>query len=312
MGALLVLGAGQVGTFAAWAAAELGVRVVAADLCPAAAFYARFGPRGGGDLLQLDALDPAALRSVIETYTVDRVVLATGLSGMAGTADPHALWKVTVDGARATGQAAVETGVRRLVFLSSFAVYGRPAMERISETAPVQPRSAYGRAKATAEEVLLRRSDDGLSVCILRPCGLYGPHRPGTGSRSAELMDRLLAHCLSGDRLSLQGPPGGLDEYLYVKDLGHAVALAALADSGREDAVLNVGTGRMTTLPDLRRALLCAVPSARVTLQERGDQGGTRVPLQIDRIRAVLGFQPRYDLAAGLCDYLRDVEGCAA
>ncbi len=306
METVLLLGAGHVGTFSARAVAEQGARVVAADVQPAPGFFSRFGPREAADLIAIDILDPGAVERLIRARRVDRVILAAGPTREASARDPERVWRIHIEGALAVGRAARATGVRRLVYVSSFAVYGRPEADRIDETMPARPRSDYGRAKVAAEDVLIRFRDQGLDVRILRPCGLYGPHRPGAGSQSAKVIDDLLTHSLRGERMMIQ-EQAFADEFLYVKDLGRAIALATLGEPRSEDCVFNVGPGQTTSAAELCRAMRRAVPAAQLVLHESGNAKRLPcAPLRIERIRAALGFEPSYSLSRGLCDYLHE------
>jgi UDP-glucose 4-epimerase len=307
MSHVLVLGGGQVGTFAARAIVEQGEHASVADLHPNPAFLERFGPRKGVELTRVDILDRAAVRTLIEKRGTDVVVLAAALSGDERSRDPVRAWQVQVRGADEVAHAALETGVQRLVFVSSLAVYGRPAVERIAETAAIQPRSEYGRAKAAAEECLLGFRGQGLDVRILRPCGVYGPHPPWGGSRSSRSIDTLLSYGLSGVSLPVRAPLRSADEYLYVKDLGRAIALTALFPSRTPEFVFNVSTGRATTVSELCSALKLAIPSSRLSFETvEGEETEFPPFLVSERIREAFGFEPLFDLITGLSDYVRE------
>src|SRR5713101_2626759 len=201
---VLVLGAGQVGTFAARAIAEQGVSIVAADLAPTPGYFARFGPVADAELVTADICDFDAITALIRTYTVDAIVLCAGLVGEACARDAQRAWEMNVHGARQVAQSALCTGVERLIFISSLAVYGRPAVDRICETVPLQPQSEYGRTKAAAEGILASFRDKGLDVRILRPCGTYGPLRLGMGSQSARFMESVLLCAVNRRELTIQ------------------------------------------------------------------------------------------------------------
>jgi UDP-glucose 4-epimerase len=305
---VLVLGAGQVGTFAARAIAEAGAHVIAADLHPAGRYFARFGPKDA-QLTIVDILDSLAVGELIRASGADTVVLSAGLTGEASARDPRRAWQVNVAGASAVASAALDAGVRRLIFISSFAVYGRPALDRIDETVLPQPRSEYGRTKAAAEHSLSPFRDRGLDVRILRPCGIYGPPRPSGGSHSARFVESMLLSAATRHHITIEASQASADEYLYVKDLGRAIAFAARCDTDSPESVFNVGSGRKATAQDLSSALQRIVPDLQVTINTPpdADPGRPLAPLDVSRIRTVFGFEPRYALAEGLADYVREM-----
>jgi UDP-glucose 4-epimerase len=101
-----------------------------------------------------------------------------------------------LDGSVRLFEAARKAGVPRLVFLSSRAVYdGYPPGTRLDETMPLQPDTAYGRAKALAEEALAALSGPGFRGISLRATGVYGPAAPDRSHKwSAMFRDALAGH----------------------------------------------------------------------------------------------------------------------
>lgn len=78
-----------------------------------------------------------------------------------------------LDGARTAG-------VRKVVHISSSAVYGVPQTVPVHEaTHPQQPLGAYGRSKIAAEVLCREALDRGLDVTMLRPMSLFGPGMTG-------------------------------------------------------------------------------------------------------------------------------------
>lgn len=311
MNRVLVLGAGQIGTFAARALAEAGCTVVAADLHPAFEYFARFGPCSGGKLVVADIVDSAALCALIKAHEVDAIVLSAGVTSGATVRARWEAWKTDVDGAAVVAAAAVATQVKRLIFVSSFAVYGRPAADLLTEMTPLAPLSEYGRRKLAAELALVPFGQRGLDIRILRPCGIYGPLRLGSGSHSGRFIEAVLRHASQGRDLTIRVSPTTTDEYLYVKDLARAIALVTLCDADRPALVFNVGAGKKTTAQDLCLALQQVVPNVSLTVETVDTNVDTNddrpmPPLDVSRIRQFCGFAPQYSLAAGLADYLQE------
>jgi nucleoside-diphosphate-sugar epimerase len=283
---VLILGAGQVGTFACRSIADEGGTVVAADLAPAPGYFARFGPTGSAALIRGDIRNAAEIDALIQTYAVEAIVLCAGAVGVACERDADAAWQVNVDGTRQVAQAALRNGVRR----------------------HIDPQSEYGRTKAAAEKELCSFRKEGLDVRILRPCGIYGPLRLGTGSHSARFVEAVLFGAVNDRVVTIEASPTTSDEYLYVKDLGRAIALATLRDTDSPEFVFNVGSGSKTTAEDLRSALQQVVPGARVASKIAANGADEPMPpLDVSRIKKTFGFAPRYGLVEGLGDYLQEM-----
>lgn len=87
-------------------------------------------------------------------------------------------WKVNVDGTKAVIAAAIEAGVRKLVFTSSAGVvFNGSDIIDIDERLPppTEPLDAYNESKAKAEEAVLEANGKGgLLTVALRPAGIFG------------------------------------------------------------------------------------------------------------------------------------------
>jgi len=84
-----------------------------------------------------------------------------------------------VDGTRIVLETANNLNIRRVVHISSTAVYGVPDHHPILETDKLEGVGPYGKAKILAEEVCLEYRKKGLCIPILRPKSFIGPERLG-------------------------------------------------------------------------------------------------------------------------------------
>jgi UDP-glucose 4-epimerase len=309
MSSALIFGAGLIGTFAARYLVEAGIKVVAADLDPVPDYFARFGSKQNVELVSCDMLNPTSISTLLTTHKVDAIVLTAGLTGKICALDPKRAWEVNVNGTKTVAQCALDAGVKRLIFISSFAVYGNPNVDRITETVLPQPISEYGRTKVAAEEVLTTFRNRGLDVFILRPCGIYGLLRPGClGSHSGQFIQSVLFQGLSKGEVTIESTSTIADEYLYVKDLARAITLVTLCDRQLSEFIFNVGSGQKTTVKDLCLALKRVLPKVRVNLEIiDGNDTPPIPPLDISRLQKILDFQLEYDLTKGLNNYLQEI-----
>jgi nucleoside-diphosphate-sugar epimerase len=125
-----------------------------------------------------------------------------------------------VEKTRALAEAALRAGARRFVFLSSLKVHGEDSGARaFGRDDPLDPRDAYARSKAAAEQALMDVASRGLPVAIVRSPLVYGP-----GARAN------LGALLRIARSPWPLPFASLDaprSFVHVEDLAELLVLAA-------------------------------------------------------------------------------------
>jgi nucleoside-diphosphate-sugar epimerase len=308
MTTLLVVGAGLLGAEVTRAAARSGRRVAVVDRDPGALDAVHSWASAG--TAQIDVADTEGVRRAVGRFAPHTIVHTASRIDSPAEPVPLADWLRTYTaGTASVASASVAAGVHRLVLVSSLAVYDLAAGPGpVPETAPLAPRSPYGRGKH-AEELLaarlLDRTDTALTV--LRPVGLYGPG-PG-GGRLHRRLAGLCARARSGLHVRVDGSFHGR-EYLHVSDAARAVLAAA--DPERPAGTYNVATGRITTGEDIADAVRAA--GFRATAQTASS---TAPLLDTDRAARRLGFRARVHVADGIAELLGrepdgDVRGAAA
>lgn len=99
--------------------------------------------------------------------------------------------RVNVSGSLNIARAALATGVKRMVFVSSVGVNGDTNEAPFTEEDRPRPMNAYALSKWEAERVLLEFSQKtGLEVVIIRPPLVYGPNAPGKFGSLVKWVDR--------------------------------------------------------------------------------------------------------------------------
>jgi nucleoside-diphosphate-sugar epimerase len=148
--------------------------------------------------------------------------------------------------------AAADSGLRRLVHLSSASVHGQSPPAGTDELTPLSDRQPieYNNAKVRAEQVLLRcRAQGATEVVLLRPGIVHGPRSQWIGA---------LADDLLGGRAVLVEGGHGLCNSIYVDNLVHAVRCALTADHVDGQAFL-IGDDEDVTWRDLYAPICTAL-----------------------------------------------------
>jgi UDP-glucose 4-epimerase len=224
--------------------------------------------------------------------------LAGNASGTVSVEKPRHDFHLNALGTCNVGNACLELGVRRLVYLSSAIVYGTPRTNPIHEDHPTTPFLPYGASKLSGELTLRSlHQAAGLPVVTGRSFVVYGP---GEDPRRAggEVSQFLRWH------LNEMPIPvvGDIDrktrDFIHVADLCRA--LIALAGRGADGETYNLGSGTRVSMRELAEAVGTA--TGRPALLDADDsslEDSFSLVADVSRLTA-LGFTPRVTLADGL------------
>jgi UDP-glucose 4-epimerase len=206
-------------------------------------------------------------------------------------------------------QACIENNVRHFVFSSTAAVYGIPEGGDASEESPTRPINAYGSSKLMSEWMLRDvAAVNPLRYVALRYFNVAGSDpggRIGQTTPGATLLTKVACEAMVGKRshVSVFGSDyptsdgTGVRDYIHVEDLAsaHLRALDYLRAAGRS-VTLNAGYGHGYSVREVL-AMVEAVGGKPLTVREEPRRAGDPPYLvaKADRIRAELGWQPRYD-----------------
>jgi UDP-glucose 4-epimerase len=203
--------------------------------------------------------------------------------------------RVNVEGARNLLEVAVSSGVRKVVYASSAAVYG-DVNGLVDESHPCRPASPYAESKLLAEQLYLEaHKERGLGVAVLRFGTVYG-YAPGM--RFDTVVNRFAFLAAVGSPLTVwRGAESALRPYLYVGDAVSALILAARREEAN-GGVFNVVTEN-AALSDVIAAVKEVVPDCVVQYVEPPYQQQVSYGLVDSRIRS-LGYEPRGSLRLGV------------
>ena len=228
--------------------------------------------------------------------------------------------KVNVEGTATVIKAAVQAGVRRVVFFSTIAVYGNSGGRILTEDSLPHPETFYAQTKLDAETIVLgaERSNGQPIGTVLRMGAIYGARIKGNY--------RKLLKALAKGRFVPLGDGTNRRTLVYEKDVAKAVSLA-LSHPLAAGQIYNVSDGHFHTMNEIIETMCrtlerplprFALPlsTARFTagvIEDGAKLLGLKSPtvramvdtyledvaVDSSRIRSDLGFVPQYDLDYG-------------
>lgn len=257
-------------------------------------------PGGEVDLRVGDVRDESAVAEAVRTCEAV-VHLAAIASVTRSIEDPVGADSVTHGGTVNVAVQAVTAGVSSFVLASSCAVYGDTTVLPTPESVRPAPRSPYAVSKLLSEGACTGLAGETGMLC-LRFFNVFGP-RQDAASEYSGVIARFLAAAAGGEGVTVYGDGRQSRDFVAVADVARAVLLALGGARPGDPAVLNIGSGRETTLLDLLaacRRVTGATLHARHVPPRAGDIVASCADIGLARAR--LGYEPRVALEDALAE----------
>ncbi len=287
MSVMVTGGTGFIGNRIVRKLIERGEEVVCFDLAPPRSNLAPYLDRirmYRGDVTQLPHLLEA-----INTHQVHKIIHMAALLPPDTEDRPHYAMQVNIGGANNVFEAARWTGIERVVYASSIAVYGvqdtfgeRP----INEDDLNDPINVYGMTKSVNDFSAKRYADRyGLDLRGIRICTVFGHGRvTGMTGMIGGLMVSLPA---IGQPVAMPFDEAELSPMIHAEDAAEIFVRAALA--GQLNHRVYISGGNLATIKDMADTVRSIIPDAQITT---GDQKVPHVYLvDNSRMLADIGYE---------------------
>ena len=216
---------------------------------------------------------PAVRRDVRDATAADLagadavVHLANLSNDPLGNLDPGLTDAVNAAASVRLAALAREAGVGRFVFASSCSLYGAAGQDAVTEEAPFNPVTPYGRAKVDAEAGIHALAGDGFSPVSLRNATVYGA---SPRLRFDLVVNNLTAWAVATGAIRMLSDGTPWRPLVHVEDV--AAAVVAALEAPREavhDQAFNVGReGENYQIRDVAAIVGEEVPGCRVTFAD--------------------------------------------
>jgi nucleoside-diphosphate-sugar epimerase len=175
---------------------------------------------------------------------------------------------------------------------------------REDQTYPAEPESSYGWSKLMGEYEAELAKSPTFNVGILRFHNVYGPGSDSSAT-TGQVIPSLLRKAMSypAQPFIVWGSGNQYRDFVYVDDVVDALLL--LKEKGMNQGVIQIGSGKATTIKELAETIADVVGKAmKKTIQVQfdtsmpeGDRGRIAV---LDRAKSILDWEPRVSLQQGL------------
>jgi nucleoside-diphosphate-sugar epimerase len=161
----------------------------------------------------------------------------------------HEIMSTDVDGTKNILEGAFSHKVKRVIHISSTAVYGKPDHHPLLETDKLEGVGPYGKAKILAEEACLEYRKKGMCIPIIRPKSFIGPERLGVFALFYDWAK-------DGRNFPMIGSGNNHYQLLDVEDLCQAIYSVITLDEKIVNNTFNIGAKEFTTMKEDYQAVL--------------------------------------------------------
>lgn len=315
--AVLVIGAGLVGSQIARILVEKGQHPVLLDRAPQPKALGRIVDLTKVTLIEGDVLQPLDLARTFREFEIDRLVhlAANPMLTIGAQKNPLGSIELNIMGTANVLEAARAFKLKRVVVASSNVLNhhiagGEGGGDAMDEEAFPRPLSIYASCKQAIESLGLNYARwFGVDFAAVRYGAVAGPWSGAGGGGPSNVFLTLIRHAMEGHEGVV---PAAALEWVYSKDAAAATVLALEVPSLKH-RVFNITMGTLTSPEDLIQAVKAVFPEARLRIGKSADASPALSNMtrhsSLKRAKEALGFVPRFPMPAAvrdLAEYLRN------
>jgi UDP-glucose 4-epimerase len=253
----------------------------------------------GVHVLKGDCQDPKVVK-LLEGRDFKAIIhLAGQSSGEVSFDDPVYDLRTNTEATLCLIDYGLRNNCDRFIFASSMSVYGDVNDGPVDEHHACYPLSFYGVGKLASEHYLRIYQNRGLKPTVLRYFNIYGPNQNLENLRQG-MVSIYLAQLILNQEVVVKGSKHRFRDFIYIDDIT-AFTKHIIDREDAHGAVINVGTGRKTTVEELINKLLHISKIEKSIMYQDGTPGDQQgIYADISLLQNKFGFNPEISLDAGL------------
>lgn len=220
---------------------------------------------------------------------------------------PRYTFEVNTFGTLNILDSALENNIELVIYASSSEVYGSAQYAPMDEKHPLNPASPYAASKVAADRLCFAYYNTyKLPVVIVRCFNTYGPRQSGTGYAAA--IPKFIRRVMQGLPPVIYGDGKQTRDYMYIKDAVKAYDLVLNSYENLVGKAVNFGTGQEVSINELANKIISiSGRKGKMKPIHVAPRPGEvkRLCADISLAKKKLGFEPEYDIVAGLKEFIK-------
>ncbi len=258
--------------------------------------------------VKADVTEPRAVRDALKRdwQKPDSIVHLAAIVGFPAcqAVGKQVAWRYNVDATKTVFEQAIDLGVERFVFASTYSNYGLSEDGKpVTEESPLNPQSLYAETKIASEEFLLSQKDSTCAPLLFRFATLYGIS-PRT--RFDLIVNQFVLDAFTKRSLIIY-QRGYSRSFVHIRDVVRGVIMGLEAEKEKvRGQVFNLGTENGNySKDDIVRLVLKRIPETVVEYKNMSFGGDMRdITVSFEKIKRVLGFDTTLDVDDGVREVL--------
>lgn len=258
--------------------------------------------------VKTDVTEPRAVKDALKDgwQKPDAIIHLAAIVGFPAcqAVGKQVAWRYNVEATKSVFGQAVDLGVERFVFSSTYSNYGlSPDGKPVTEDTPLHPQSLYAETKIASEEFLLTQKEETCAPLIFRFATLYGIS-PRT--RFDLIVNQFVLEAFTKRQLIIY-QRGYSRSFVHIRDTVRGVMMGLEAERSKIcGEVFNLGTDDGNySKDDIVRLVLKRMPETVVEYKDLTFGGDMRdITVSFAKIKNVLGFETTLDVDDGIRELL--------
>ncbi|KAA3646652.1 MAG: NAD(P)-dependent oxidoreductase [Chloroflexi bacterium] len=310
---LITGGAGYIGSLLTGALLRKGYCVTVVDeLLFGGDSLAAYLPHPNFRFIKSNVWEPRAIRDAVkgEWPVPDAIVHLAGIVGFPAcqAVGRQVAWRYNVEATQRVFEQAVDLGVGRVVFASTYSNYGLAADgAAVTEESPLNPQSLYAETKIAAERYLLGQKDAATAPLLFRFATLYGIS-PRT--RFDLIVNQFVLEAWTKRELLIY-QRGYSRSFVHVRDVIRGIIMGLEAEEETiRGQVFNLGSEDGNhTKDEIVSLILKRLPETQVRYKDLTFGGDMRdITVSFEKIRTQLGFKTELTVDDGVREVLHALQ----